>query len=84
MVLILDTGLKATRSSLDRAENRFRASDARVFRISPSDAGVPTVAPAASAAMLLYLVYPIVRRVALSLRLNLDKPDKLSKLTNTL
>ena len=84
MVLILDTGLKATRSSLDRAEDRFRASGARVFRISPFDVGVSTVTPAASAAMLLYLVYPIVRRVALSLGLNPDKPDKLSKLTNTL
>ena len=82
-VLVLDTGFKAARRSLDHAEDRFRLSGAQVFRISPSDVGVKTMAPAASAAMLLYLVYPIVRRVALSLGFDPDKPDKLSKLTNT-
>ena len=83
-VLLLDTGLKSTQQSLDRAEKRFRASGAKVFRISPLDVGAPILSPAASAAILLYLVYPIVRQVALALGLDPDTPHTLSKVTNTL
>jgi glucosamine--fructose-6-phosphate aminotransferase (isomerizing) len=83
-VLLLDTGLERTTKSLDRAEDRFRASGAKVFRISPLDVGVPTLSPAASAAILLYLAYPIVRQVALALGLDPDTPHTLSKVTNTL
>ena len=83
-VLLLDTGLESTQQSLDRAEDRFRASGAKVFRISPLDVGAPISSPAASAAILLYLVYPIVRQVALALDLDPDTPHTLSKVTSTL
>ena len=83
-VLLLDTGLTSTQQSLDRAEERFRASGAKVFRISPIDVDVPILSPAASAAILLYLVYPIVRQVALALSLDPDTPQTLSKVTSTL
>ena len=83
-VLLLDTGLESTQQSLDRAEDRFRASGAKVFRISPLDVGAPISSPAASAAILLYLVYPIVRQVALALGLDPDTPHTLSKVTSTL
>lgn len=83
-VLLLDTGLKSTKQSLDRAEERFRASGAKVFRLSPLDVGVPLLSPAASAAILLYLAYPIVRQVALALGLDPDTPHTLSKVTSTL
>ena len=45
---------------------------------------VPILSPAASAAILLYLVYPIVRQVALALSLDPDTPQTLSKVTSTL
>ena len=48
------------------------------------DVGAPISSPAASAAILLYLVYPIVRQVALALDLDPDTPHTLSKVTSTL
>ena len=83
-VLLLDTQFPLIKSSLDIAEARLLAAGAKVFRIKPSDAGIQTLAPAAAAAALLYLLYPIIRQIAVDLGLNPDRPKTLSKVTDTL
>ena len=83
MVLILDSGEATSQASLDAAEARFRADGSAVHRIGlPTDrADLPA---AAVAAMLLYLVYPVILETALALGFDPDAPETLSKVTATL
>lgn len=80
-VLILDTGEAESQASLDRAEERFRATGGDVFRIRPP--GADEHCPAAAAAMLLFMLYPIVLNTTLALGLDPDSPTTLSKVTKT-
>ncbi|MCI2393522.1 SIS domain-containing protein [Aliiroseovarius sediminis] len=83
MVLILDTGADKIQTSLDQAEARFRAVGCDVHRISPADLDLVDLTPAAAAAYLLALMYPVVLNTALALGLNPDAPETLSKVTQT-
>ncbi len=83
MVLILDTGSEVVQDSLDQAEARFRAIDCDVQRIRPADIGAADLVPAAAAAVLLAMMYPIILNTALALGLNPDQPETLSKVTRT-
>ena len=82
-VLMLDTGEDRTRESLDLAEARLAAAGGRVFRLSPADLGAGPLSPAGAAALLLWLTYPLVRQVALTLGFDPDRPATLSKVTQT-
>ncbi|SHH45818.1 glutamine--fructose-6-phosphate transaminase [Cognatiyoonia sediminum] len=83
MVLILDTGTAETQDSLDQAEARFEKEDCDVVRIRVSDFGIDLETPAASAALLLAAVYPIILNTALALGYDPDTPATLSKVTQT-
>lgn len=83
LIVMLDTGLAEIQDSLNTAEARFRAAGCIVFRLSPADNGVPHLLPAAAAAMLLCLIYPIVLATALALGHDPDRPATLSKVTQT-
>lgn len=83
LILMLDTGQADIQASLDTAETRFRNAGGTVIRLRPSDMGATTLTPAAAAAYLLYLVYPIILNTALALGLNPDQPVTLSKVTQT-
>jgi glucosamine--fructose-6-phosphate aminotransferase (isomerizing) len=83
LVLILDTEYAGVQDSLDTAEVRFRAVGAAVHRLRPSDAGATGLTPAAAAAALLYLTYPLVHALALALGFDPDRPATLSKVTQT-
>ncbi|GHE94239.1 glucosamine--fructose-6-phosphate aminotransferase [Aliiroseovarius zhejiangensis] len=83
MVLILDTGSDHIQESLDKAEARFRAVGCDVHRISPADIGVSDLTPAAAAAVLLAVMYPVILNTALALGLDPDTPETLSKVTQT-
>jgi glucosamine--fructose-6-phosphate aminotransferase (isomerizing) len=83
LVLILDTGQPDVQASLDTAEARFRAAGGAVHRIRPADVGAGDLTPAAAAALLLYLTYPLVLAVALALGHDPDRPATLSKVTQT-
>jgi len=83
MVLILDTGLADIQDSLDQAEARFRTVDCDVHRVAMSDMGVDGVTPAAAAAALLAVMYPVILGTALALGLDPDAPETLSKVTQT-
>ncbi len=83
LVLILDTGQADVQASLDTAEARFRASGGTVFRLRPADVGAADLTPAAAAALLLYLIYPLVLALALALGHDPDRPSTLSKVTQT-
>jgi len=83
LVLILDTESPEVQDSLNTAEARFRAVGAPVFRLRPSDAGATGLTPAASAAALLYLAYPLVLATARALGHDPDRPETLSKVTQT-
>ncbi len=80
-VLILDTGAALAQQSLDQAERRFVETGAEVFRLRPPQAEFQC--PAAMAAMLLYMVYPVVLNTTLALGLDPDTPSALSKVTKT-
>ena len=80
-VLILDTGEADSRASLDKAEERFRDAGGDVLRLRPPDAGA--FCPAAAAAMLLFMLYPVVLNTTLALGLDPDSPSTLSKVTST-
>jgi glutamine---fructose-6-phosphate transaminase (isomerizing) len=80
LVLILDTGQADIQSSLDTAEARFRAISGHVFRLRAHD---PALTPAAAAALLLCLTYPMVLDTALALGHDPDRPETLSKVTQT-
>jgi glutamine---fructose-6-phosphate transaminase (isomerizing) len=83
LVLILDTEQPGVQTSLDQAETRLRAAGATVERLRPSDAGANGLTPAAAAAALLILAYPLVLQTALALGHDPDRPATLSKVTQT-
>ena len=83
MILILDTESADTKDSLDLAEARFRAAGGTVHRVRPSDVGAAGLTPAAKAALLLYLIYPIISAASLALGHDPDRPATLSKVTQT-
>ena len=83
LVLILDTGQPDVQASLDVAEARFRAAGGRVHRIRPADVMAGPMTAAASAALLLYLCYPLVLATSLALGHDPDHPANLSKVTQT-
>lgn len=80
-VLILDTGEAETQASLDKAESRFIDTGADVLRLKPE--GAERLCPAASAALLLYILYPVVLKTTLALGLDPDSPSTLAKVTRT-
>lgn len=83
LILILDTEQPEVQDSLDTAETRFRAAGGTVFRLRASDAGATGLAPAAAAAALLCLAYPLALHTALALGHDPDRPATLSKVTQT-
>ncbi len=83
LILILDTEAPEVQPSLDTAEARFRTAGGTVFRLRPSDAGATTLTPAAAAAALLILTYPLVLEAALALGHDPDRPTTLAKVTQT-
>lgn len=84
MVLMLDTGQGDIQVSLDQAEARFRSIDCDVYRIRVPDLEAADVSPAAAAAALLAVMYPIILNTALVLGLDPDRPEALSKVTQTI
>jgi glucosamine--fructose-6-phosphate aminotransferase (isomerizing) len=83
LILILDTGQPDVQSALDTAEARFAAAGGVTFRLRPSDVGAANLTPAAAAALLLCLTYPLVLQTALALGHDPDRPETLSKVTQT-
>ncbi|MBN8631410.1 MAG: SIS domain-containing protein [Rhodobacterales bacterium] len=83
LILILDTEQPEVQDSLDTAEQRFRAAGGTVVRLRPSDAGATGLTPAAAAAALLCLTYPLVMQTALALGHDPDHPTTLAKVTQT-
>lgn len=83
-VLILDTGEEVSNQSLSLAEERFRSVGANVFRLTPETVGAQGLTPAASSAMLLRALYPVILEIALQLGLDPDQPETLSKVTVTI
>lgn len=83
LILILDTDQPDVQPSLDTAEARFRAAGGTVFRLRPSDVDATALTPAAAAAALLILTYPLVLQTALALGHDPDRPATLSKVTQT-
>lgn len=83
LILILDTGQADVQASLDTAEARFRGAGGSVWRLSPADVGMQNLTPAAAAAALLCLTYPLVLAAALALGHDPDSPATLSKVTQT-
>ena len=82
-ILLLDTGHEETQESLDLAAARFRDNGAEVHRVSPADVGAEGLTPAAAAALLLCLLYPVVHATALARGHDPDAPATLSKVTRT-
>ena len=83
MVLMLDTGLETIQDSLTQAQDRFTAAGCDVHRLRISDVGLDDIAPAAAAAALLAVVYPVILATALALGHDPDAPETLSKVTQT-
>jgi len=83
LVVLLDTGAAEVQDSLDQAQARFQAIGCEVHRIRPSDIGAADLTPAAAAAVLLAMLYPVILSTALALGLDPDAPAKLSKVTQT-
>jgi glucosamine--fructose-6-phosphate aminotransferase (isomerizing) len=83
LILILDIDQPDVQPSLDMAEHRFRAAGGTVFRLRASDAGATNLTPAAAAAALLCLTYPLALQTALALGHDPDHPETLSKVTQT-
>jgi glutamine---fructose-6-phosphate transaminase (isomerizing) len=83
VVLILDTEQTEVQPSLDLAEARLSAAGARVWRIRASACGAHGLTPAAAAAALLCLTYPVVLDTARALGHDPDRPATLSKVTQT-
>ena len=83
LILILDTEQPEVQESLDTAEQRFRAAGGTVFRLRPGDAGASDLTPAAAAAALLCLTYPLALETARALGHDPDRPATLSKVTQT-
>ena len=82
-VLLLDTGEAVAKPSLDTAAARFRQEGCEVYRVCPNAVDSSVLTPAAGAALLIYLLYPVVHAVAMAFGLNPDKPATLSKVTVT-
>ena len=80
---MLDTEDAATQDSMDRVEARFKEVGGEVYRLKPGDFDVPKLTPAASAAIFIYQLYPIIREVAIALGYNPDQPETLAKVTVT-
>lgn len=83
LILILDTEQPDVQPSLDTAEARFRQAGGTVFRLRASEAGATGLTPAAAAAALLCLTYPLALQTALALGHDPDRPATLSKVTQT-
>ena len=83
MVLMLDTGAAHIQDSLDEAEKRFQAAGQDVVRLRVSDVTDAELTPAAAAALLLYLTYPIILTTAVALGHDPDAPSTLAKVTVT-
>ena len=83
MVLMLDTGFADIQDSLDQAEFRFKTIGCDVHRMRIADLGLSNITPAAAAAALLGVTYPIILSTALALGLDPDAPETLSKVTQT-
>lgn len=83
LILILDTEQPDVQPSLDTAEQRFKSAGGTTFRLRPSDAGATNLTPAAAAAALLILTYPLALQTALALGHDPDRPATLSKVTQT-
>ena len=83
LILILDTEQPEVQASLDTAEARFKAAGGTTFRLRPSDAGATQLTPAAAAAALLILTYPLALQTALALGHDPDRPTTLAKVTQT-
>ena len=83
LILMLDIETPDTKDSLDLAEARFLAAGGAVYRVRPSDLGVTGLVPAAAAAMLLCLIYPVILAAAVALGHDPDRPATLSKVTQT-
>jgi glucosamine--fructose-6-phosphate aminotransferase (isomerizing) len=83
LILIIDTESPEVQDSLNTAETRFRAAGGTVFRLRASDAGATGLTPAAAAAALLCLTYPLALQTALALGHDPDRPATLSKVTQT-
>lgn len=82
-VLMLDTGAQAVQDSLDQAQARFAKENCDVVRLRPADLGLDLQTPAAAAALMLAVLYPIILETALALGFNPDQPQTLSKVTKT-
>lgn len=80
MVIVLDTGLASVSDSLEQAVSRFQRAGVDLHRVRPQVLGLT---PAAAAAALLRHVYPVILEAALTLGLNPDAPEALSKVTVT-
>lgn len=83
LILIIDTESPEVQDSLNTAETRFRAAGGTVFRLRASDVGAVGLTPAAAAAALLCLTYPLALQTALALGHDPDRPATLSKVTQT-
>ena len=81
--LMLDTQEPRTTASMDLAEAQLAAAGVTIIRVRPSDAGAAPLPPAAAAAALLHLMYPVIHDAALALGLDPDRPEKLAKETLT-
>lgn len=84
VVVMLDTNVAAFDDSLTKAQARFTAAGASVHRMRVTDLTSATIAPAASAALLLFMMYPVIHQLTLDKGLNPDTPQALCKVTNTL
>jgi glutamine---fructose-6-phosphate transaminase (isomerizing) len=83
LVLILDTEQADVQPSLDTAEAKLKSAGGTVWRVKASDCGARELTPAAAAAALLCLTYPIVLETARALGHDPDRPATLSKVTQT-
>lgn len=83
LIIVLDTEEPSIQQSLDTAAARFVGAGGTVFRLKPSDVGLANLTPAAAAAALLCMIYPIVMKLALMLGHDPDQPATLSKVTQT-
>ena len=83
LILMLDTETPDTKDSLDLAEARFQSAGGTVYRLRPSDTGAKGLTPAAAASVLLYLIYPVILAASVALGHDPDRPDTLSKVTQT-
>lgn len=82
-IIMLDTEAKFTQDSMNTAQARFEQAGGKVLRVRPSDLGASGLTPAAAAAVLLHIMYPVILSAALALGFDPDRPDTLAKETLT-